>query len=251
MKTKLLLAFVVSILGVSISLLSQAKEHFGFLTLSHKKNLGDYSVYGDTNFTDVTLDSLKSFGPANLTSTQIAGNLKVFGPLSYEGLSVDGIANIIGNAKGKVGKFAQLSAVGSLDIQATTIDGDTFVTGSLKAKDSQLANISITANTIELSGTTVQNILIRKNEQVTLSGNFEDDNNTSHTIKKHKHQRLVLKNGSIVTGDIAFESGKGIIEKDKSSLIKGKVVGLDTEPLTAQDKTIIQKIVAAIKKILE
>jgi|GEM_PF-3805221 len=180
---------------------------------------------GPTSLSDVQLSDIIITGPANLVNVTLSF-AKIVGTLQFEKLTVDNEINIIGPVDGALGKFNNLIVTGSLSIEDTEINSlkvvgptrlenvkiknSANIVGYFEAKKSTLHNITITSDDAKLSHTTVNNILVEKN---------------SHKFNSPRTQTLKIENGTIINGNITFESKLGKILTSKDSKINGKIIG--------------------------
>lgn len=148
-------------------------------------------------------DALEIQGPANLKLVK-AKSLKIDGPLQFHNLSVAGDAVVLGTFKGDKGKFGGLKVTGSFDadhvicenltvvgpvtVSSLMVRNKAEIEGSLDAKHCEFKNLSVKGETISLDEVLIENL--------TVSGN----------------KKLILKGASVISGDIVFESEKGILD---------------------------------------
>lgn len=184
-----------------------ADIYMGKTLIKNKKNIDVIEILGPAYLKKTSVNFLVTVGPTKL-NTIMANKIFVTGPLNFQKLQVKKMGEVIGPVKGKQGDFLRLDIVGPVKIEETHI-GALFMTGSLFAKKSTIENLDITSEKIVLKDTTIGNIIVRQSSK-----------------NKNKLQRIHLRQGSIVKGDVIFESGNGYIDIKNSSKIYGKVKGL-------------------------
>lgn len=176
---------------------------------------------GLTNLQDKSYEDLTINGPANLGHIK-AKKLNVNGPLQFSHLSVEEDGEIHGPVNNsEKGYFANLKIVGpfnAIDIVCDNLFGEGVfdvtdlivknqmqVTGPIKLKHAEIKTLEANSHEIILMESKVQDILVN------------DDN-------KKKEQKLTLDK-TVVSGNVIFKSGKGIIEMDSDSVIHGTITG--------------------------
>jgi hypothetical protein len=116
----------------------------------------------------------------------------------------------------------QQSEIDSLQVTGPTnlinvkIKNDANMVGNFEALKSSFRDLTITAISVQLSDTKVNNIVINENSEKRL-------------LKVE--QVLKLENNTFVDGDITFKSGMGKILLSKDSKIRGKVTGAEVHNL--------------------
>lgn len=160
-------------------------------------------------------------GPTELTSQQFK-DLTVQGPLNFNGLQVQNKTEIFGPFSGENGVFNDLMVHGTcwgakiqinhLEVDSETaledfkVSGNVNIHAPLKAKNGRFNNIDAAQTPIALYNVTVNNITIKGKQ------------NDIHEVK--------LAGNTVVSGNITFESGNGIVFiRDKTAILKGKIIG--------------------------
>lgn len=146
---------------------------------------------GSNSYGAEIIESIHANGMVRLNGTTVRGCVEVNGQLNADHADI-GSALINGKAN-----------LNQCHIQDTTIINGLLVGGNTTFQ----GDISIASEKIILSSCTASSILIRK-----IEGN-------SH------HQVVDLRDGTIVYGDIVFESGHGQVMIDMDSGISGSVHG--------------------------
>lgn len=166
------------------------------------------------------LDEAVINGPATLKWVK-AKSLQVNGPLQFSRLDVVGQAKIQGPFKGDHGKFDSLEISGLVDAsyvncQKLFIHGPVKVSflkvtdaaeinGPLDVQNGEFQDLKVTADLITLNTVTARNIVVGKS---------------------NAEQTMILQGVTVISGDIRFEAGKGVIKKVGPSVeIRGQILG--------------------------
>lgn len=147
---------------------------------------------------------------------------------------VHGFANLEHNA------YISLNVNGSANLKDVKISQELHVNGSLKAEDCNLKDVTVhgsgsfeeckASGLVQVLGAALFEDCNLKNVEVTsMSVKFEECKVSSIVMKKHSlitssSQQVVL-NGTVVSGDVTFEQGNGIVVLKDGAKVKGKVVG--------------------------
>lgn len=187
--------------------------------------LGLFSYSSMTFGTDFT-------GPTNLSSQEFK-ELTVNGSLNFNQLKVKDKTEISEACSGEKGEFGKLIIHGTfwgskiqvedLEVDNETaledfkISGNTTIHAPLKAKNGSFNNINAAELPIALYNVAVNNITVKKSQK-TKKENTSDENTLNNELK--------LAGNTVVSGNITFESGDGIVFiRDKTAVIKGKIIG--------------------------
>lgn len=171
-------------------------------------------------------------GPTELSSQKFK-ELNVQGPLNFKKLTVNNKTEITGNCSGENGKFSDLLIHGTfwgsniqiknLEVDKETalenfkISGNVNIHAPLKAKNGTFNNINAAEIPIALYNVKVNNIRVSAKQQDKQSKS-KDDNPENNELK--------LAGNTVVSGDITFESGDGVVFiRDKTAKLKGKIIG--------------------------
>lgn len=186
--------------------------------------------------TDLSAQEFKELiinGPSTLNKIK-AESLSINGPLNFNQLRViDGESKISGPTSGEDGEFKDLVIHGSfwgtrlkienlhvdgeVTIEDFKISGNVDVNGPLKAKNGSFNNINSVQIPVALYNVNVNNINVKKK-------NSSDNNRDTET--NNPNNEVKLAGNTIVSGDITFESGNGVVFiRDKTAQLKGKVIG--------------------------
>ncbi len=170
------------------------------------------------------LDNLEVNGFATLELVQ-AESVTVHGPLKFSRLRVENAVDVTGPVNGYKGEFGSLKVLGPVDVNyvrtgSLQVSGPVTAThievskqaevfGPLTVTDGRFENIIVTADTITLENVTAKDITIKPT--------------------KEPEQVLILKGDTNISGNILFESGRGVIQHDDKVIIHGTVSGTKTD----------------------
>ena len=186
----------------------RAETYTGETSLEEKV-LKDANFMGPTQLKEVIAESLSVMGPFEFSNVMVEKNTTIEGPvLNSENGKFDSL-NIKGPFTAKNIICKTFKVIGPVDVTHLKVEGDTSIMGSLKANQSQFENMSISADEIFLKDVDVKDIFIKKNMD--------------------KKQVLQLKGKTLVKGNIAFESGQGIVELDSAAKVQGEIKGARVE----------------------
>ena len=152
-----------------------------------------------------------------------------------ESMTINGSANIKGNT------LKNLTVNGSATIKEVTVSEDTKINGSVKLKESDLGSLTVNGSA-DLKSVTVKGLVViygsgdfkdSQFQDLELGGTRFDFTDTKVAGNIHvepagffaKKEQLLVLNDTIVSGNIVFDSEKGIVELQGSSEITGEVVG--------------------------
>lgn len=141
------------------------------------------------------LPRLNAYGMVNLNGTTINGGTVINGTLHMIGSILKGTLNMNGTIQANECQIDGLATInGMLEAQKTTFNG----------------GISISSDKITFNESSVKgDITVRKSHQ--------------------RHQVMVLSNSSVISGNVVFEAGQGIIQLSGGSRIEGQVRGAVVE----------------------
>lgn len=132
-------------------------------------------------------------------------NLQVAGKASLLGTTVLGDTHVSGLLHAKTADLNQLHVAGKAQLFRTQVHGETRVSGKLDAQQSQFNNkIYLATDITHLKQTSTRAILFTRNP---------------------KPEVLCLSRGSLVNGDVTFDSNRGKVVVDQSSQVKGRIIG--------------------------
>ena len=193
---------------------AHAQSYVG-LTNLEKTALHQAFFVGPTTLKEIKAESLSVIGPLEFHDLKVAKETKITGPVLESDKGIFGPLTVIGPVSAKEIQCAQLDVTGPVTLTDFKVSGATIIIGPLTATQGTFQDLTLSADLLPiiLQDVETKNILIKMN-------------------KIHEQvQTLRLKGKTIVKGDITFESGEGIIEKDKGAQIHGKVIGA-TEKLS-------------------
>lgn len=190
--------------------------------LSHGSIALATTFNGQTELSAQTFKELEINGSARLSEIR-ANSLTVKGSLDFKRLNVTGDTKVLGACSGEESDFKNLAIQGTfwgakirivnlqvdgeVAIEDFTLNGEVNIKGPLKAKNGSFNNIDAVNAPIALYNVTVNNINVKK-----------DNTNNRNEVK--------LAGNTVVSGNITFESGEGIVFiRDKTAQLKGKVIG--------------------------
>ncbi|SCA58709.1 hypothetical protein AB751O23_AL_00090 [Chlamydiales bacterium SCGC AB-751-O23] len=146
---------------------------------------------GSSSFFNQTIDNLDFKGTVDLDDVNVKKDMHV-----------QGIAKIEG------GKIFNLQVEGILEIEDSIVEGDVNIVGELEAENTQfMKTLIFIGEELELKKTQAQDIILKKPNESKLT------------------QRVRVREGSVVQGNIIFESGDGEVILDNDSRFLGNVQG--------------------------
>lgn len=195
------------------------------------------SFNGPTELSDKEFNELKINGPSRLINIK-ADSLILKGPANFTRIKVKGKSEISGASSGEEGEFSNLTIHGSfwgskIEAKNLHVDGETAleefkisdnvtINGPLKAKNGSFNNINAVNAPVALYNVTVNNITVKKRGRDEDSDDDKNDNNNGNG----KNNEVKLAGNTVVSGNITFESGNGVVFiRDKTAQLKGKVIG--------------------------
>jgi hypothetical protein len=175
---------------------------------------------GPTSLSMKFLDEAVFNGPATLKWVK-AKSLVVNGPLQFSRLDVAGRAVIQGPFKGDHGKFDALEISGLVEASYITsqkllingpvkasylkVTDSAEISGPLDVQNGEFQDLKVSADLITLDTVTARNIVVGKSTSP---------------------QTLILQGVTVISEDIRFESGKGVIKKIGTNVdIRGQILG--------------------------
>lgn len=170
-------------------------------------------ISGTAKLNEIKADSLTVRGPLNFNQLKIKGDTEISGPCSGEEGEFNNLA-IHGTFWGSKIKIENLKVDGDVTIEDFKISGNVNINGPLKAKNGSFNDINTVNTPVALYNVQVNNITVKKDH-----GNTKDNANEDNN-------QIKLAGNTIVSGDITFESGDGIVFiRDKTAQLKGKIIG--------------------------
>ena len=152
---------------------------------------------------DATFEKYYAYHNVEMINTTVTDELIVNGALTacnsrINKLSTNGNASISSSVINST-----LSINGKLQLAKTAVKSTIIGNGTLVANHAKIKAIDMSAQTITLTNTVVGQIRVRD----------------------LKNAIIYLKEGSVVTGNIVFDTGYGTVMVDKTSRVKGSVSG--------------------------
>jgi len=189
---------------------------------------------GPVELSSQAFQELNINGPSTLHAIK-ADSLAVKGPLDFIKLKIKGKTEISGPCRGEDGEFGDVVIHGpfegtkiiaeSLHVDGTValedfkIKGNVSINGPLKAKVGSFQDINTVNTPVALYDVSVNNINVKKD-----SGKISNDPVNNEGYGKNNEIKLAGK--TIVSGNITFESGDGVVFiRDKTAQFKGKIIG--------------------------
>lgn len=195
--------------------------HVSFAMAQNSKS----QMNGSVELHDEKFSSLQVNGSLGFQNLNIKDSLEVNGSLKGKNLQCKNLT-VNGSSRVTDLKATNLENNGSFSGQNLQIQNDMTVHGSIEAK-----NINIFGNAKVYGGVMLTDGDIKYIQITAQNATFIHSNIGSIFFKKSKSglehdqpQVLELKSGSVVSGDVVFES-EGIIHLFENSIIQGKVVG--------------------------
>ena len=176
---------------------------FGVGCFTYKPQMQQTIVNKDlTNFT--------AYHDIHLTGVNVSENLTVNGNL------------IINN-----GQYNNVYANGKSNISNTMIKGQLSTNGNLKLNKVGVKGDFVPSGKVELIDTIIEKPINAKIYYLRLVNSKTKD----IYIPKGKHKtHIILEKGSVVSGNITFASGKGVVEIQVGSSVTGSITGTVIEP---------------------
>lgn len=175
---------------------------------------------GSVDLSNKTLDNTVINGRATLKEVS-ASSLSVNGSLKFDHVKIDHSLTVSGSAKGHYLEGDNFSVNGSLKgdyikFNNATINGSVSgdhisisdklkVFGRVKVSDSQFSSVEISSEKSIFKNSKIEQLSVLKDDDV--------------------KQEIYLEEGTIVSGNIEFESGKGVVYLKDNSRVEGKVSG--------------------------
>jgi hypothetical protein len=162
---------------------------------------------GSTKIEDKKYTNLRIFGPATLSNVTLSGILGIAGPLTIKSSNITKLL-AMGTVKLEKVTLSTAKVTGVFNSEESTVTDTLLVTGAFNAEDSTFKGpIEITTAKMNFDHCTAASIHVLKN-----------------AASVTEPQKIFLSK-TIVTGDITFDAGNGVIYAKKGTVIKGKVNG--------------------------
>ncbi len=178
----------------------------------------ELNINGPATLHAIKADSLTVNGPVDFIKLKIKGKTEVSGPFS----GVDGeFADVVihGPFDGTKISAESLHVNGPVALEDFEIKGNVSINGPLKAKVGSFKDINTVNTPVALYDVSVNNIHVKKD-----SGKISNDPVNNEGYGKNNEIKLAGK--TIVSGNITFESGDGVVFiRDKTAQFKGKIIG--------------------------
>lgn len=182
--------FRLYIVGVLLLALSACRDNDRSITGLTEEHGSKTIIHGSANLEHDSYISLIVHGSADLEDVKISKDLDVNGSLKAEDCT-----------------FKEVVVHGAGSFEECKISGLIRVLGSADFDDCKLKKVEITSSSTEFEECKVSEILMKKNSSILNSS-----------------QKVTLKD-TVVSGDVTFEQGNGIVVLKDGAKVKGKVVG--------------------------
>ncbi|MBS0287656.1 MAG: hypothetical protein JSR17_10190 [Proteobacteria bacterium] len=182
--------------------------------------------FGNTGLTAVEVKNLHHSGKLLVKKIKVTDGTLVNGFFEAVDSQFNKDTVINGNIDAKTSSFNVLSVNGNVKFNTVVVSGPATVNGKVTAEKSDFKNTLTIHGHLDAKETTFGKKITITNVETDL----ENCKVTDILVQKsgNEAQKLSLK-GTSVSGDITFESGKGVIEQDDKSSIGGKVTGAQVE----------------------
>lgn len=198
----------------SYSPITLSTEFKGITELS-SRNFKDLKIDGAATLNSISVDALTVTGALNFNQLKVANKTEISGATSGENGRFQDLI-IHGTFWGAKIQIENLEVDKETALEDFKITGNTNIHAPLKAKNGSFNNIDSAETPIALYNVTVNNIHVKMKQR---SQNNTDENKTNNNEVK-------LAGNTIVSGNITFESGDGIVFiRDKTASLKGKIIG--------------------------
>lgn len=179
--------------------------------------------FGDVGHTNVEVKNIHHSGRLLLRKIKVIESTIVNGYLQVENSDLNQQTVVNGHIKAKDSKFNELTVNGDSDLTNDVVRGTTSINGKLDLDHTQFdASLTVFGHLKAKDSTFKKTVTVNNNNTDLENCNLEDI-----TIQKgdgKQAQTLNLK-ATKVSGNVVFESGKGVVNMDSSSSVGGKVTG--------------------------
>ena len=185
------------------SSISRADVFNGTTKLSDK-SYQDVTINGTANLQEIKVKKLNVNGPLQFSNLLVEEDAEVHGPVENSKNGVFVNLKIVGPFSAEKIVCDNLSVMGAIDVSELVVKKTMQVTGGINIKHGDIKDLEVNSSHISLVDSKLSNL--------TVNG------------RKGKEQTLILDK-TVISGDVIFKSGKGIIEMSKDSVVKGKIAG--------------------------
>jgi hypothetical protein len=226
--TTLLMSLLAFCLNAEADLVNKVcKEDFEALkcqngTIDKLTHIGDTQLNGTNIKDNVTITgNLKTAGAT-------AGSITVQGNANFASTQVNGPVKVTGNVDAAKSNFnSTTDIIGAVNCTESEFTGATSIVGSVIAKHCHFKDqVGIDGNLIADNLTTDNSLGL-----ATLHSEFTNSNLQSIYVRKYvenlviKSQQIVLKPGTVVNGNITFETNNGTVILMEGAQLKGRITG--------------------------
>lgn len=186
------------------SSLIQAETYNGPTELSNKR-AKDIVINGPADLKNIEADTLTVKGPSNFENLTVNESSQFFGPVHGENGRLGNLTTK-GPISGKNLIVNKLDVRGNVSVTRMEVKQNAEIRGALVAVDSKFRDLTIYADEIILEDVKMGNLLVKS--------------------EGTKVQNLILKGKTVISGNVTFEGGNGVIVKEgTSAIIKGNLQG--------------------------
>jgi len=149
---------------------------------------GAYTGFGVCNFGKQTVSDVICYGPVILKDTTISGDMKVAGSVKAAGVTI-----------------GSMTVAGSVTMESSRVNGVVNIVGSLNTNGVEFVkDLMITSSMVTLTNTKLDGSIKITSEQV--------------------KPTLVMQCGTVITGNVTFDSKAGLVQMTDDSSVQGKIV---------------------------
>ncbi len=179
--------------------------------------------FGKGDLTAVEVKNLHHSGKLLVKKIKVTDSTIINGFLEATDSQFSKESVVNGNLSASASSFNDLTVNGNVKLTTVVVNGTSTINGKVTADKSDFKNKLSINGQLQAKDSKFAKLVTLKS----LDSEFDSCKVDSITVQKTATdgvQKIVLK-GSSVSGDIIFDSGKGIVEQDSASTIGGKVVG--------------------------
>ncbi len=177
---------------------------FNGTTKLSDKSYQDITINGTANLDEIKVKKLNVNGPLQFSNLLVEESAEIRGPVanSKNGVFVD--LKIVGPFSAEKIVCDNLSVMGAIDVSELVVKKKMQVTGGVNVKRGDIKDLEVKSDRISLTESKISDL--------TVDG------------RKGKEQTLILDK-TVISGNVVFKSGNGIIEMSKDSVVEGTITG--------------------------
>ncbi|MCL5261051.1 MAG: hypothetical protein M1561_05170 [Gammaproteobacteria bacterium] len=153
----------------------------------------------------------------------VVDNILRLGLVMLNGTTVTDYVNVTGSLIAHQAEIKRINCLGKLTLDDSLITGSVEAIGPAKISASKLEKTFKIVGALDVTDTTFSNTIDATALEITLQ-NTQCKNIDMHG-NEVRQQKIYLKDYSIVSGDIIFASGNGLVILCDGSEVLGKVIG--------------------------